>query len=328
MTIDIQALILAADEAATAARSVAWKPVAPDQSEVDRVVAALPAKVAESLLNDPYASNFVLWEGYGATSRAMVFAILDAIGWPARDSVDRDGVRRVHVSLLDLAAAAKDIRVNRWINDVRTAWKCRGGTIDPRHDAATDGLEFATATNKGHITIDLDLDRSPAEVVEEAATALHLPMWTIDGLRDEWFERTVRTEAGLGGVKEAPGHYTPANIYRAVPCLIFMHGATEPFVVDLDAARAITATELCARAADALGLSVEFAPATAPTVTQEPAKVAPVVPARRVATDADPIQPDEMPVCSCHVPTPIEGTIPLCGACGRLTFDNLGQGER
>ena len=275
MTIDITSIILAADVAATEALAAAQQPVTVDPDEVDRILATLPAKAAEGLREKRYATTFTLWSGKGPTADAFASALHDRIAACLGSGRDReaDGGHSVYLSFGRVALAARDIRVKAWIADVCTAWTKRGGTIEPYHDHRRGALNFADA--QGLHTVTIDLARSPADVVEEAATALRMPLWTLDGLRTEW-----TSVAGQHCMVSDYGGWYIGSVYRAVQCLMFASG-TDQWGIDLDDARALTAAELCSRAATALCLTVaskQAAPVNVHVATTEPVKAAPVVP--------------------------------------------------
>lgn len=277
--IDLTSIILATDEAATAALAEAQQPITVDPAEVERILATLPAKAAATVRDDPSAIAFTLWSGKGPTARAIADAVHDRIAacLGSGHAVDDAGTHCVYLPLSRVALAARDIRSNRWINEVRAAWKKRGGTVEPIHDGRVGAFVFASMADMHTVTI--DLTRSPAEVVNEAATALRLPLWTLDGLGQAWAARVGH----LGDehiVFDLPGQYMPDGVYRSVPCIKFGQGDADPFAIDLDDARTLDAATLIARAADALGLTVapkEAAPVNVPVTAQEPVKVAPVV---------------------------------------------------
>ena len=286
MTIDLSALILATDEAATAALAEAQQPVTIDPDEVDRILASLPAKAAESLKADPNAREFNLWTGKGPSAMAFGDALHARIAACLGSGHARDdaGNHRVYLPLSRVTLAAQNVRSNRWIADVRAAWTKRGGVLPPHLDVVAHGASSSLvflADGVTHVAW-IDLTRSPADVVEEAATALRLPLWTIDGLQDQW--RALVSRPGLGdcSVTQTSGHYRD-GVYRGIPCLAFATVAVGSFAIDLDDARNLDAATLIARAADALALTVAPAVASAPvkpvnvaTIQQETAKVAPV----------------------------------------------------
>ena len=168
---NLQDLILAADDAATAAVKKALAPPPIDTALVDRIVASLPTKAAAAKTENPGVDSFLLYDGFGPEVKRVVCAVCAALA-PVVDSQTSIGgeYNFVKVVFALVEQSAQSIRRTTWIDAVAAAWT---GSTKPVYDATGSSLTFA---HNGMIQIEIvDVARSPASVAAEAAKGLGLP---------------------------------------------------------------------------------------------------------------------------------------------------------
>ncbi len=273
---NLQDLILAADDAATDAAKKALAPAPVDQTAVDRIVASLPEKAAAAKKENPSAVDFVLYDGTGPGARRLVRAVCEVLAPVVDDQTTNGGEYQfVRVMFPYLERVAQGYRTKAWLDAVAAAWT---GPTAPLYNSTGSSLTFSYG-DIIHIAI-VDISRKPADVVAEATKALRMPTWTVATLNEAW---AGRPGSDKGSVTALPGRYVegaspdaPA-IYRGVECLMFAAAEFGSWSIDLDDARDLSAKELCDAAAEALKIDpgpVEVVPAV---VEAEAVKAAPMV---------------------------------------------------
>ncbi len=273
---NLQDLILAADDAATDAAKKALAPAPLDPAEVERIIASLPEKAAAAKKENPGADGFVLYDGTGPKVKRIALAVCEALS-PVVDSQTTNGgeYHFVRVVFADLERTAQSIRRTTWLESVTAAWT---GPTAPLYNSTGSSLTFAYG-DIIHIAI-VDVARKPADVVAEAAKALRMPSWTVATLGEAWGVRMGSEEES--SVSALHGRYVD-TLYRAVECIHFSSAHFGDWYIDLDDARDLSAKELCDQAAEALKIGWTWAPSEVIAIGGNGVTVTPAVLAAKAA---------------------------------------------
>lgn len=309
-------ILLAAADVARGALSTGPEHALTLLSEVDveRVLATLPARAAVGAKLHPLTHRgfFLLasWEPADPAAVAVhdeVHARLDTMRLETRClrayNMLGEPPCAIYVSFASVVAAADAAREHRatWLATARTTWLQRcgpGATVEPSQSNDGERLVFSVPLDVAAVRD--PLDRRPAhvrrpeylssydvttrpvdDVVDAAAAALQVPLWSFAEISAAWVELT-----GTGDVLRGRGLWDRGAVAQ-VPTVIFRFGGEER-TYGIEEVYALTAAALLERAAAELYQHVKAKPsAPAPE---------PVVAARLPNLDDFPAAPEILDV--------------------------------
>ena len=279
----------------TLARAAEAAIPAPSEVDIERVLATLPDKACAGARVHPDVSGgyflFAEWDPSNRSSVALYTAVHAELGHRGigAELTHAEGLTRwapmtpckLYVSLASLHAAAEKVRSSRaaWLEDARHLWiqRCgEGATIDPREDSngshvlfsVPPGTYVATPPDQRralptqrpqHLLASDVMERSAAEAVATAASAIRVVRWTVEHLSSRWAEVTG------GDVVKGSGLWKGADV-RSVPTLIFRVDEVE-HTEAVEDIFGLTVEQILDRAAQGIGLGDIGAAATETSAT-------------------------------------------------------------